>query len=281
MGFFYKAGAAEGVTVVEGASYDALATSAKTQAHGVLMKDTSTGFYYKNWKTGGPGIPVPVRFFDDVSGYCSNSGSLRPNAYFTLDDAEADIVSATAGEDWTAVESTGSISKTAGNPLVMAAATSNKACLFRFYEDSGSDKIMGIMKISSITWSGGASANKGNFVFPNATGTSLGYFHYLNFNAISGSTETVKLVNAAGTSVLSEGDNFELTAPEWIIFTSNATAADSGWGMFSTKSTAIGMGERSTAGSGAISNQALLLQVASSSSVAAEMQIGECHLLSI
>ena len=97
----------------EGASYSALLDSAKSLAHGDLMTDTSTGFYFKNWKTGGPGVPVPVEFFDDVTGYLSNASG---SAYIEPGDALADVV----GRGW--VDDSrheGSVAKTASNPLTL------------------------------------------------------------------------------------------------------------------------------------------------------------------
>lgn len=275
MGFFYKAGGGAGVSVHEESTYDALATASKTLPHEQLMLDTSTGFYYKNWKTGGPGIPVPVRYFDSVTGYATNSGSVRSNAYFTLEDAEADVVSATNGEDWTVFEGSGtSVSKTADNPFIIRAPGTNASCGLRFFASSANTKTLNIVKISSITGSV-KTTGMGNIVLSNGTNGATTYFHYFNFNAVS--NNTVKATNQTG-SVLSEGDNFALVTPEWIIYTADSTNADSGFSCQSTKNTAIGMAERSTASTASASNQTILFLV-NADTTTFELQIPEAHSL--
>ena len=119
MGFFYKAGGGGGgVTVVEGGSFDALATSAKSQDHGVLMLDTTNNLYYKNWKTGGSGIPVPVEYFDDVTGYLTNASG---NCYMSPADSYADLTA----RGWVNFDQgTGTSTKIAGSDLVLDVPTS-------------------------------------------------------------------------------------------------------------------------------------------------------------
>ena len=127
MGFFYKAGGGGGgVTVVEGASFDALATSAKSQDHGVLMLDTSTGFYYKNWKTDGPGIPIPVEYFDDTGGYVGDSAASEFN-YFYGPDTLSGASGTMFDRGFTTIRTTGTgvtSSKVASGPLILTGPTS-------------------------------------------------------------------------------------------------------------------------------------------------------------
>lgn len=158
MGFFYKAGGGAGVSVHEESSYTALATAAKTLDHEQLMRDTSTDFYYKNWKTGGPGIPVPVRFFDDVTGYLTNASG---NAYIQPSDAIADLT----GRGW--VDDSrheGSVSKTSGNPLILqipATRTSGAGGLLEFPTNTGNHhRYLTIVNINS--YDRGTNTSTGN-----------------------------------------------------------------------------------------------------------------------
>jgi len=272
MGFFYKAGGGGGgVTVVEGGSFDALATSAKSQDHGVLMLDTSTGFYYKNWKTGGPGIPVPVRYYEDVTAYSSNSGAVRPNAYFTLADAEADIVTATSGEDWTVFESAGSsITKAADGPATLTATSGS--CGLRFFASAPHDKHLIICKIRSQ----GTTNNGECVILPNGTSGATTYFHY--FNLTDSGNDTVKATNSTGSSVLSSGDRFSISTPAWVVFVADAGGANSGFSGQSTTGPEICMAERSNATTTAASNQSLLFLIGAN---AATLEVDETHVLKI
>ena len=112
--------------IIEASSYNALATLSKTSDHGAFMKDTSTNLYYRNWKTGGPGIPVPVEYFKKVTnkgGYASNANG---NAFFTLVDDENSNNDLT-NRGWTTDHrpnsptnsNTGTFSKTSGNPAIL------------------------------------------------------------------------------------------------------------------------------------------------------------------
>ena len=262
----------EGATIVEGASFDALAILAKTKDHGVLMVDTSTGFYYKNWKTDGPGIPVPVRYYDDVTAYASNGGAVRPNAYFTLADAEADIVTGTSGEDWTVFENaTSSITKSADGPATLTATTNS--CDLRFFASAPHDKHLVICKIRSQ----GTTNNGYCVVLP--VGNSGGTAYYHSFNLTKSGNDTVKATTSNGSSVLSYGDRFSISTPAWVVFVVDASDANSGFSGQSTTGPEICMAERGNATSiASSSNQSLLFLVGAS---AATLEIDEAHVLKI
>ena len=273
MGFFYKAGGGGGgVTVVEGASFDALATSAKSQDHGVLMLDTSTGFYYKNWKTGGPGIPVPVRYYDDVTAYSSNGGSVRSNAYFTLSDAEADIVTGTSGEDWTVFENaSSSITKSADGPATLTATSGS--CGLRFFASAPHDKHLVICKIRSQ----GSTGTGYCVIVPTVNSGGTDYYHY--FNLTKSGNDTVKATNSSGSSVISYGDRFSISTPAWVVLVVDAGDANSGFSGQSTTGPEICMAQRSNATtSGPASNQSLNFLVGATSTT---LEIDETHILKI
>lgn len=281
MGFFYKAGAAAGVTVVEGASYDALATSAKTQAHDTLMLDTSTGFYYKVWKTGGPGIPVPVRFFDDLTGYASNSGSNRSNCYFTLDDVYADFIGTTAGQDFTVEIYNGNftITKTAGNPLILSGtgATPEDNGSFYFQPTSTFDKCLTILKINSIT---GTSNHRGygSMIRARAASGGTSYTHRINLSTPT--APSIKVVGTSGSSTATRqiGPELPITAPEWFWFLNDASGSDALSINSYISSGTFHVVERDPAETSTSAPLAAHLYLSSTSTIGAqEFQVSELH----
>lgn len=284
MGFFYKAGAAAGVTVVEGASYDALATSAKTQPHDTLMLDTSTGFYYKVWKTGGPGIPVPVKYFDEVTGYVANGGSVRPNCYFTLDEDDS-FVTATAGEDFTFYPGgTGSYTKTAGNPLVLTSPSgSNYSFMIHAAPTSNYDKLLIILKIHSLSGAVRTTNNTiGNMIYTHSFQGSTRYRNKYNLNSTT--NNTVHSTNHTGSTptVTSIGPLIPINAPEWFVFVVDSAAATGLHLAFSTTDTETNAIERSElTQNDTAAPSACALYVGSTSGSAYELQIAEYHGLLI
>ena len=151
MGFFYKAGGGAGVSVHEESSYDALATAAKTLDHAQLMRDTSTDFYYKNWKTGGPGIPIPAEYFDNIGGYFSNASG---NAFWQLSDSLSDLTSrgfATGGAPAAAP------TKSAGSALTLNSTTTpNTSGFLTFYGTAASENLLCLYRLDSVTGDTGA-----------------------------------------------------------------------------------------------------------------------------
>jgi len=217
MGFFYKAGTVEGEPVVEGASYNALASSAKSQAHGVLMKDTSTGFYYKNYRTGGPGIPVPVEYFDSVTGYLSNASG---NAFVAPADSYSDLLS----RGWSNNDlNDGTSTKTSGADLVLdvptSAAWGSRAGTWFIGTGASHQQYLSIMTISSYTPgpTGGAGHNYGTglailWAANNTAGTGSTRLHYnLSFGATTAGRYTLSITNAGGTTV-GDGPNASFTS---------------------------------------------------------------------
>ena len=185
MGFFFKAGGGAGVSVHEESSYDGLATAAKTLDHAQLMRDTSTDFYYKNWKTGGPGIPVPVQYFDDVTGYASNgSGDF---GYFTPSDSLADAVA----RGWSTIESNGgTVTKTAGNALTCSTTTAAGSLgAFQFDYQSApyaADRVISLVVVESYApstaMSGSASKYEGSQFNTRANDGGTRYQLFCAFN---------------------------------------------------------------------------------------------------
>lgn len=113
MGFNAIYQPSSGTSINEQSSYSALLSASKSLFHGDLMKDTSTGFYYRVWATNGPGVPVPTEYFDDVSGYLSNASG---KAYIQPSDAIADLISRGWVND---SRHEGTVTKTANNPLIL------------------------------------------------------------------------------------------------------------------------------------------------------------------
>ena len=283
MGFFFKSGGGgDGVTVVEGASFDALATLAKSNDHGALMLDTSTGFYYKNWKTGGPGIPVPVRYYDDVTAYASNSGANRPNCFFTLDDAYSDFIGTTDAENFTTGTPGGSftLTKTAGNPLILSGTSgSTDSGLIYFQPSSAFDKCLMILKINSAT---GTSNHRGygSFIFPQAKNGSTVYSHRIGISTPTAPSIKVMPTSGTGTTPRSIGPDLSISAPEWFWFLSDATASDSLFVNSELNSTGFNVVQRDPAETSVSDPRALLLYLASSTAVGAqELQVSEMHTL--
>ncbi|MDC1160135.1 hypothetical protein OAT10_00125 [Luminiphilus sp.] len=175
------AAAGSGVTIVEGASYDALATSAKSQDHGVLMLDTSTGFYYKNWKTDGPGIPIPVEYFDGIGGYVSNSTAGNFNYFYG-----PDTLSGTSGtmydRGFSAITSTGAgstISKAAGGPLIVKGVTSGTGeSLIIFNGDTQKYHTLTINKITKAVEPTSGNYKTGVIVAHPRSSTTRTWYHF-------------------------------------------------------------------------------------------------------
>ena len=181
MGFFYKAGGAAGTSVHEESSYTALATAAKTLDHAQLMRDTSTDFYYKNWKTGGPGIPVPVRYFDDVTGYFADASY---SAYIQPSDTLADLT----GRGWTATEpGTSSVTKSASAALVVdSPANSNDTPSLGFQSTGRNERYLMIVDIDSLAvgTSGGYTQGVADVFEPHDISKSPNgrFLHYQNWS---------------------------------------------------------------------------------------------------
>jgi len=236
MGFFYKAGGGDGVEVVEGASYSALASSAKSQAHGVLMRDTSTDFYYKNYKTGGPGIPVPVEYFDSVTGYLSNASG---NAYIAPADSYSDLTSrGWANNDTNAGTST----KTAGADLVLdvptSAATGSRAGTWFTATGASHQQYLSIITISSYTpgQTGGTGHEAWNglslmWAANNTAGSGSTRLYYnLSFGSTTASRYTLYQRNSSAITAGS-GPNSSFTSGTVITiadFSNNALATNRG-----------------------------------------------------
>lgn len=225
MGFFYKAGAAAGVTVVEGASYDALATSAKTQAHDTLMLDTSTGFYYKNWKTNGPGIPIPVQYFDDVTDYFSNGTG--DYCFMTLDDDE-DTDSDLTNRGWFVTATLGAtVSKTSGNPLIVntPAVTGAKGTFdFQKINSTTPLKYLVLCKIRSYS----ASGSRYSFgpLINYRLRTSDGIVHrFYNAFANTNSNGELGVIDYGSGGAVGIGDFVPFTSG-WILGVHDVTNAD-------------------------------------------------------
>lgn len=213
------------VSAREEASYDLLAQAAKTLEHGVLMKDTSTGFYYKNWKTDGPGIPVPVQYFDDVTGYFSNGSSNF--AYFTLDDDE-DTDSDLSGRGWTITQvNNGTVTKTAGNPAVISSDTTFFSRASVGFEKSSSttpQKYLLLVKIRSYAKSTTAVNYGPNLNF--RLRTSDGNIHRL-YCAFGNPNSDGKLgvLNYASGGSVGVGDFVSFTSG-WVLGIHDVTNAD-------------------------------------------------------
>jgi len=218
MGFFYKAGGGGGgVTVVEGASFDALATSAKSQDHGVLMLDTTNNLYYKNWKTGGSGIPVPVEYFDDVTGYLTNASG---NCYMSPADSYADL---TARGFVNFDQGTGTSTKIAGSDLVLdvptSAAVDSRAGTWFSGTGTSHQQYLSIITISSFapgsTGSSGHDFWNGlNFLWAanNTAGSgSTRLYWNLSLGASTNSRYTLYQRNAGGNTT-GTGPNASFTS---------------------------------------------------------------------
>lgn len=150
MGFFYKAGAAEGTSVHEESSYTALAAAAKTQANAQVMKNTSTGQFFVNYKpSGSPGIPVPAELYGDVTGYAVNATG---SAYVIPSDDEGTDSDLTNRGFTISTAGTSTITKTASNPLIVnAPANSNGEARLQFITSSRHSRYLMIIGINSIT----------------------------------------------------------------------------------------------------------------------------------
>ena len=224
--------AAAGETIIEGASYDALATSSKGQDHGVLMLDTSTGFYYKNWKTDGPGIPIPVEYFDDIGGYVGNSTPGEFN-YFYGPDTLSGLSGTMYDRGFTDIVTTGSgssVSKAAGGPLIVKGVTSGTGESFVFFlGDTQKYHTLTICKVTKAV--GPANYTTGVFYSQVDSATSRRLFH---FNPVS-SIGQIKIQDAstsAGTietfgSVTSTQPNTAGVIDQWSIIEADTTTAKS------------------------------------------------------
>lgn len=216
MGFFYKAGAGE--TVVEGASYDALATSAKTEAHGVLMKDTSTGFYYKNWKTGGPGIPIPAEYFDNIGGYFSNASG---NAYYQLSDSLSDLTSrgfATGG--------TNAPTKSAGSALVVntGTATNPATSFLNFRGTAASENLLCLFRLDSVS-GGGAEDNEHVHLQVNPSLSNIEYIVYTRLNYVVNQLFLSKVFSGTPSTEW-VGETSTIAPVKWVLVVSRADTAN-------------------------------------------------------
>jgi len=212
-----------------------------------------------------------VRYYDDVTAYSSNGGSVRPNAYFTLADAEADIVTVTAGEDWSIEQRAGSsASKAADGPLTLT-ATSGLVFL-RFFASAQHDKHLYICKIRDQ----GTTSNGSCIFLPMASSGATLYLHY--FNLTNSGNDTVKATNSTGSSVISYGDRFSISTPAWVVFVADAGDANAGFSGQSTTGPEICMAQRSNAATDSGVTGAITVYVAPNS---ATFEIDETHILKI
>jgi hypothetical protein len=155
------------------------------------MLDTSTGFYYKNWKTDGPGIPIPVEYFEDIGGYVGNSTPGEFN-YFYGPDTLSGSSGTMFDRGFTVIETTGtgsSASKAAGSPLILTGVTSGSGenyVLFSNNADAANQKYhtLTICKITKAVQSTSTNALTGVFVSQPDSATTRKLFHFTPISTI-------------------------------------------------------------------------------------------------